>query len=467
MTSLDNIGEANITSNRLDTIMSDNNPNYVFVLDALKRPLLPCKPSLARKLLTAGKAAVYRRYPFTIILKKVVLDVVSESMSLKIDPGSKVTGLALLMGTNLVWVAELTHRGSAIQASLYSRRCLRRSRRSRKTRYRPARYLNRTKPKGWLAPSLMHRVHTTMTWVRRLSRLAPIDTIYQELVRFDMQAMDNTEVSGVEYTQGKLVGYEVREYLLNKWGRKCTYCNAEDVPLQVEHIHPKSRGGTNRVSNLCLACASCNTKKGSRDIKDFLSKRPELLKRILSQAKRPLKDASAVNSTRWALNNALKATGKVVITGSGGLTKYNRVRLGLPKAHYYDAACVGSTPELVLLAGQALSIKATGHGTRQMCRTDKYGFPSRYVPRYKFVHGFQTGDIVRALLTKGKNVGLHTGRVAIRSTGKFNISSTLGLIQGVGYKHCSVVHKKDGYNYTFDRLCTNTLPQPLPNVKPS
>ncbi|WP_204101770.1 MULTISPECIES: HNH endonuclease, partial [Spirulina sp. CCY15215] len=96
------------------------------------------------------------------------------------------------------------------------------------------------------------------------------------------------------------VGYEVREYLLNKWNRKCSYCNAENIPLQVEHIHPKAKGGTNRISNLCLACEPCNTKKGTKDVNIFLAKKPEVLKRILSQAKRPLRDASAVNSTRWA-----------------------------------------------------------------------------------------------------------------------------------------------------------------------
>jgi 5-methylcytosine-specific restriction endonuclease McrA len=384
-------------------------------------------------------------YPFTIILKKVV-DAAPVPLTLKIDPGSKVTGLALLMGTKLIWVAELTHRGAAIKALLYSRHAVRRNRRSRKTRYRPARFLNRTKPKGWLPPSLMHRVHTTMTWVNRLSKVAPIGTIYGELVRFDMQKMDNPEISGIEYQQGELAGYEVREYLLNKWDRKCAYCSIENVPLQVEHIQPRAKGGTDRVSNLCIACEKCNTKKGTQDIRVFLSKKPEVLKKVLAQAKRPLKDAAVVNSTRWRLYDSLKATGKVVVTGSGGMTKYNRVRLGLPKTHYYDAACVGSTPELIVLADQPLNIKAMGHGTRQMCRTDKYGFPCKHVPRFKFVHGYQSGDIVKAVLIKGKYIGTHLGRIAVRSSGSFDVSTVKGLITS-NHKYCRVVHKKDGYKY--------------------
>lgn len=423
-------------------------PNHVFVLDTNRKPLTPCKPSLARKLLSVGKAKVFRLYPFTIILKKEVAED-PQPVSLKIDPGSKVTGFALILNSNLIWVAELTHRGQSIKASLDSRRSLRRNRRSRKTRYRQARFLNRTRSKGWLAPSLQHRVDTTLTWVGKLSKLVPVKTIFQELVRFDLQKMENPEISGVEYQQGELAGYECREYLLNKWDRKCAYCSVEDIPLQVEHIQPKAKGGTNQVSNLCLACEKCNIKKGTKDIKVFLAKKPDILKRIVAQAKRPLKDATAVNSTRWALFGRLKMTGKEIITGSGGLTKFNRIRLGLTKTHFFDAACVGDTHELLVLANQPLSIKATGHGSRQMCRTDKFGFPSRYVPKFKFVKGFQTGDIVKAIVTSGKKMGTYMGRVAVRSSGSFNISAASGLIQGISCKYCQQIHQKDGYGYGF------------------
>ncbi|HAG81269.1 MAG TPA: HNH endonuclease, partial [Cyanobacteria bacterium UBA12227] len=339
-------------------------PNYVFVVDTNRKPLTPCKPSIARKLLTVGKAKVFRLYPFTIILNKEVVDT-PEPLTLKIDPGSKVTGLAILLDSNLIWVESKSNRGQSIKASLESRRALRRGRRNRHTRYRQARFLNRTRSKGWLAPSLQHRVKTTITWVNRLLRCSPIKVVFQELVRFDLQQIENPEISGVEYQQGELAGYEVREYLLNKWDRKCAYCGAKNVPLQIEHIYPKAKGGSNRISNLCLACEPCNIRKGTKDIKVFLAKKPDVLKRVLAQAKHPLKDAAAVNSTRWTLFNQLKETGREISTGSGGLTKFNRTRLELPKTHFFDAACVGDTPELLVLANQPLNIKATGHGSRQ------------------------------------------------------------------------------------------------------
>jgi hypothetical protein len=145
-----------------------------------------------------------------------------------------------------------------------------------------------------------------------------VGAIVQELVRFHLQQLENPEFSGIECQQGELPGYEVREYLLNKWERKCADSSVENIALQVEHIDPRAKGGSNRISNLCLACHSCNQKKETKNIEQFLAKKPDIPKRILAQAKRPLKDAAAVNLTRWALFNRLKETGLPVVTGSGG-----------------------------------------------------------------------------------------------------------------------------------------------------
>ncbi len=422
--------------------------NYVFIIDTNKKPLLPVHPGTARHLLKNGKAAVFHRYPFTLILKAESTEAVRD-IQFKIDPGSKTTGIALTQGAYVIWGAELSHRGQTIKASLESRRSLRRGRRNRHTRYRQPRFLNRLRREGWLAPSLQHRVETTLTWVNKLIKFTPITGISQELVRFDLQQIENPEISGTEYQQGELVGYEVREYLLEKWDRKCSYCDVKDVPLQLEHIVPKAKEGTNRISNLCLACDSCNKKKGTQDIEKFLAKKPEVLKRIKSQAKKPLKDAAAVNSTRWSLMKRLKETGLPVVTGSGGKTKFNRTKLELPKTHWIDAACVGEIENLKVLVTKPLLIKATGHGTRQICRTDKFGFPNRHCSRTKFHFGFQTGDIVKAVVRTGKKIGTYVGRIATRATGSFNISTTNGLVQGISHKYCKAIHKKDGYGYSF------------------
>ena len=131
-----------------------------------------------------------------------------------------------------------------------------------------------------------------MAWVKRIRRWAPVSALSTELVRFDMQAMENPDISGVEYQQGTLAGYELREYLLEKWGRKCMYCDKEGVPLQVEHIHARASGGTDRPSNLGIACQPCNQKKAAGDIRHFLKNSPGRLARIQAQAKRAPKDAA-------------------------------------------------------------------------------------------------------------------------------------------------------------------------------
>lgn len=418
----------------------------VLVIDKHKQPLMPCHPARARQLLKAGKAAVFRRYPFTIILKEREGGKL-QSTTLKIDPGSRQTGLALVSdfqrGKTVIWAAILEHRGHLIKKALESRHAIRRSRRLRKTRYRMARFNNRRKPNGWLPPSLQSRVENIWTWCRRIRNLSPVSDLSQELVKFDTQALQNSEITGVQYQRGTLYGYEVREYLLEKWGRKCAYCNAKDVQLQIEHIIPRSRDGTDRVSNLTLACHACNQSKGSQTAAEF--GHPYIQK----EAKLPLKDAQVVNSTRWVLYHRLESLGIPLEVGSGGRTKFNRTLQNYPKTHWIDAACVGESGAYIHLHWKhiPLHIRATGRGSRQMCRMDKYGFPRTSAKGKKRVYGFQTGDIVKAIVSKGKKNGTYIGRVAVRSSGCFDITTHLGIIQGINHKYCVHLHQADGYTY--------------------
>lgn len=423
----------------------------IFVLDKNLKPLDPCHRARARELLNKGRAKVFKRYPFTIVLQdRTVDDSVTHSHRLKIDPGSKTTGIAVVQEETgrVTQALEISHRGQQIKNALESRRALRRSRRNRKNRYRKPRFLNRTRKQGWLPPSLESRIANIETWVRRLRKLSPIAAISQELVRFDLHKMQNPEISGVEYQRGELFGFEVKEYLLQKWGRKCTYCSAENIPLEIEHLVPKSKGGSNRLSNLTLACRKCNETKSNKPIEQFLKKKPELLKKVLTQAKTPLKDAGAVNATHWELYRRLHSTGLPVEVGSGGRTKFNRQTRELEKQHWTDAACVGaSTREKLLVNGvKCLVVKAKGHGKRQRCGTDRYGFPTRHAPSKKFFMGFQTGDLVKADVTKGKYAGVYSGRIAIRFKPSFKLT-TGGKSFDVHPKYLKTIHKADGYEY--------------------
>jgi len=280
-------------------------------------------------------------------------------------------------------------------------------------------------------------------------RLCPITAISQELARFDTQALEHPDIEGVEYQHGQLSGYEVKEYLLLKWNYQCAYCDGSSVPLELDHICPRSRNGSNRVSNLTLACTSCNQRKSNQDVREFLHDDPARLTRILTHLKAPLQDAAMVNATRWALYARIRALGLPVECGSGGLTKYNRVIRGLEKTHWLDAATVGrSTPaSLIIKDIVPWHIIATGHGSRQMCRMDKYGFPRTGPKRHKRVQGFQTGDLVRAVVTSGTKQGTYVGKVAVRTRGSFNITTAQGLVTDIHHRFCVPIARSDGYTY--------------------
>jgi 5-methylcytosine-specific restriction endonuclease McrA len=379
-------------------------------------------------------------------------------LRLKLDPGSQTTGLALVNDTTgqVVWAGEIAHRGQRVRDALLARQAIRRGRRHRHTRYRPQRFANRRRPDGWLPPSLESRLSNVLTWVARLRKYAPVGMLSQELVRFDTQLLHNAEVSGVAYQQGELAGYEVREYLLEKWGRRCAYCGATGVPLEIEHIVPKSRAGSDRVSNLTLSCKPCNAAKGTRTAAEFGHSE------IAVQAKRPLKDAAAVNATRWALYNRLQqATGLPVEVGTGGRTKWNRTQRKLPKAHWLDAACVGaSTPTILRLTGIVpLVIVAMGRHSRQLCRTNAFGFPDKAPKATSVVAGLRTGDIVRAVVpTTSVKAGVYVGRLAIRATGSCNVKTATGTVEGIHVRYCQSLHRGDGYAYQYQKLGGAALP---------
>jgi hypothetical protein len=224
---------------------------------------------------------------------------------------------------------------------------------------------------------------------------------------------------------------------------------------KIEHIVPRARGGSGRVSNLAVACRPCNETKGTLPVGDFLRDKPDVLKRVLAHATKPLASAAAVNATRWALVEALKRCGLPLELCSGGRTKYNRARLGVPKQHCLDAACGGAVDALRDWDIPVLCIGCTGRGSYGRTRLTAAGFPRGYLTRQKRVHGFQTGDMVKAIVTAGKKAGEYIGRVAIRTSGSFNIQTPTGVVQGISWRHCRVLSRADGYTYHTRARCSS------------
>jgi 5-methylcytosine-specific restriction endonuclease McrA len=465
----------------------------VFVLDKKKQPLMPCTPARARKLLSKQKAVVYRHYPFTIILKERDGGDCQEIQH-KIDQGSKTTGIALVAdfkrGKTVIFAANLNHRGHSISQKLQARAAIRRSRRARNTRYRKPKWTNdmsqkqyahiNQRSKGWLAPSNLSRIDNIINLVHKLQKLVPLTHISVEDVRFDTQLMNNPDIQGKEYQQGTLFETEVKEYLLVLYHHQCAYCGglSNDTILQKEHIVPRSKNGSNRISNLALACYTCNQEKDnllpekwlkqlSKSQSKINQERFKRFSKIAKGIKPSMRDAAAMNTIRKELVKQLSDFGLPVELGSGGLTKFNRTNQHYVKEHWIDAACIGESGEKVIISSKMmpLNIKAMGHGSRQMCRMDKYGFPRTAAKSTMSINGFKTGDLVKAIVTKGKNQGTHTGRVAVRTSGYFNITIQNGILQGISYRDCRLLQQKDGYQYSnlYDKIKNNkTTNVPFP-----
>ena len=443
---------------------------FVFVLDRYGTPLQPCPPARARQLLDRGRAVVHRHTPFVIRLKdRTAADSEVDGVEVGIDPGSKHTGIAVFTQQagerRSRYAVQLDHRGQTICKKLAQRSGYRRRRRSANLRYRASRFSNRTRPpvalhhsqrmppvqsllQGWLAPSLRHRVDTPVSWVDRLCRLAPVRLVHVEWVAFDTHALSaGRPLEGAEYQQGTLHGYEVREYLLAKFDRTCVYCGAIDVPLNIDHVRPRSRGGSDRVTNLALACVPCNQAKANQPVEEFVTD-PKTLAGIRAQAKAPLRDAAAVNATRWALWRALDERLPTRV-GSGGRTKWNRVRNHLPKSHTLDALCVGKLDTVTESVHTVLVAGCAGRGIYARTTSDKHGFPRLRRARTKRYFGFATGDLVRALVPVGKRKGSHIGRVLVRARGSFDITTAHGRQAGISHRYVQLLQRADGYAYTL------------------
>lgn len=455
----------------------NSNNGYVLVVDVHGKPLMPCLSSRAKKMRESKRARIYCMQPFTIqILDRTVNDSVLQDTELKLDPGSKTSGMALcikgaLRGWFMAMAIHIEHRSHQIRDALISRRQIRHGRRNRKTRYRAPRFNNRArKPRTaqgysvWLAPSVVSRIENIVHLAFKFSKYFPILQIGGELNKFDTQKMMNAEISGVEYQRGTLYGFEVREYLLQKHQYTCVYCQksavgakaVKDIRLELDHVVPKSKGGSDRVNNLVLACHCCNQNKGNQSLQEFLKRKPAILKRVQESLDKTLnlQDAAQMNTMRKELYQVLKnRIGLPVQTYTASQTKYNRGIQSYTKDHWVDAACVGDSGNQVNIAHIArVNIwKAVGRGNRQMCLMNKFGFPrtrAKTVKRFMSPEGksFQSGDVVQLKQPSGKYQGKYIGTVSVRADGRFDVTITTQKRITSLWKNIQVISRFNGYH---------------------
>ena len=371
---LSNNSKAHITREQVEHSI------LVFVLNKHYKPLMPCTAGKARRLLKQGKAKVVNLTPFTIQLLHGCSGY-KQDTTVGIDAGYKTVGYSAVTADRELIKGELELRND-VKRLLEKRRKYRRERRNRKW-YRKPRFDNRSRKDGWLPPSLAHKLQSHIKMIERLKRILPITKVVVEVASFDTQKMQNPEIKGVEYQRGELQGYEVREYLLAKWSHKCAYCGKTDVPLEIEHIVPKSRGGSNRVLNLTLSCHECNQKKGNRTAEEFGY--PE----VQARAKEPLRAAAFMNAIRWELVNRLACNWTY-----GSITKYNREKLNLEKSHVNDAFVIAGGNSNHVRTGYAYKARQVRRQNRSMFKANtlKGGMKKRNT--IKEVNGFRRFDKV-------------------------------------------------------------------------
>jgi len=428
----------------------------VLVIDKRKQPCNTISAAYARILLFNKQAVIHKRFPFTIRLRNDNAVLKDRNYTVKLDPGSRTTGVAITDDKDqIVMLAEIEHRGHTIKRSLDKRKSIRHLRRNRKTRYRPARFLNRTRPQGWLAPSIRSRADNVINFVKKYKKLLNVNKVMIENVSFDVAQMSSgTKLWGNDYQQGNLYNKDLRDFIFSKTKGRCSYCGGKAE--EIDHIVPRAKSGTDSTYNLTPTCRLCNEKKSNLLLKEF----GKLMNKDFSklEPKKLPKDAAIVQSAR---NYMVKEISKLVpntTTYDAWMTKYNRDQLGLPKQHYYDALSVGKIPtKFNFLTDKILVISAKGRGSRQMCRMDSYGFPRTSAKASKSVKGFQTGDIVKAVVPFGSKAKAveYLGRVAVRSRGNFDIKTKNGLVKNIGYKYCRIVQRGDGHSYNYKEQYNN------------
>ena len=396
----------------------------VYVIGIDGKPLMPTeRHGKVRHLLCDGLAKVVKRTPFTIQLLYDSTRYIQD-ITMGIDAGSKKAGLSATTAKKELYSAVVELRDDIVKL-LASRSQNRRARRNRKTRYRKPRFNNRknSKKQGWLAPSILHKIDTHIKAIGNVCSILPVKNIVVEVASFDIQKINNPDISGKEYQEGPQLGFwNVREYVLFRDGHKCQCCKgkSKDKILNVHHIESRQTGG-DAPGNLVTLCETCHTAYHKGEIK-----LPKSIKRTDS-----FKDAAFMGIMRWAFYERLKEIHKdkkVSIT-YGYITKKKRIDAGLPKEHYIDARVISGNPYAKPL-GVYYYIKKVRRHNRQIHKVNwlKGGKKKRNQAEYK-VHSYRLFDKVEY---EGKEYFIFGRRVR----GDFDIRDLAGNKVNKGSVSC-------------------------------
>lgn len=398
---------------------------FVYILNCHGHPLMPCSPRKARVLLKAGKAHVVRMVPFTLQLLYGSSGYKQE-VSLGIDAGTQHIGVSATTEKAVLFEAEVQPR-TDIQELLATRSQFRRARRSRKTRYRKCRFLNRKKAEGWLAPSIEHKVAVHLKTIRLVHKILPVRTTMIEVAQFDLQKIRHPEIEGQEYQQGPQLGFwNVREYVLARDGHCCQWCQgkSKDRILNVHHIESRKTGGDS-PENLITLCETCH---------DFIHRTHQEHK--IERKSRGFRDATQMGIMRWRIYEQANLLFPNVGLTYGYITKHTRITNNLEKSHLIDARCISGHP-LASSEGTWYLIKYVRRNNRQLHKaTIRKGGKRLRNTAAKSIQGFRLFDLV-------KYQGTMCFVFGRRSSGYFDLRTLDGtrISASASYKRLTVVQK--------------------------
>lgn len=357
---------------------------FVYVINKHGEPLMPCSPRKARILLKQQKAKVVKPTPFTIQLLYGSSGY-KQPISIGVDAGTKHVGLSATTEKQVLLEGEVQLR-TDIQELLATRLQFRRTRRSRTTRYRQPRFLNRIRKVGWLAPSVQNKVDAHIKMVNLIQRILPVTTLTVEVAQFDTQLLKDPSIKGEEYQQGYQMGFwNTREYIFYRDGHTCQWCKGKkkDKILNAHHIESRKTGGDS-PDNLLTLCESCHTELHQKG-----------LEYLFQRKNKPLRDATQMTVMRWFIYNGLKRCYPDAQFTYGYMTKHTRISHGLAKEHCIDARCISGHP-LAVPTDTTYLWKYVRKNNRQLHKANTLKGGKRKANKAeRFVKGFQLFDKVR------------------------------------------------------------------------
>lgn len=438
----------------------------VCVLNKNNKPLMPCKPQRARKLIKEKKAKVISYKPFTIKLLYSSYGY-TQNTNLGIDLGSKHIGIAITSQDKVLSKGEIELRQD-VSSLIETKSILRRSRRNRKTRYRKCKFNFRNKrvfnaPKGtklkplqkssnskknwrtlatnidssrpddWLPPSIQSKIDNTFFWIDKYYNLLPKCNLSIEVGKFDIAKMINPEIEGTDYQQGEVFGfYNARYFVFARDNYTCQVCKkSKDKILRTHHVLYKSEGGSDRPNNLITVCDDCHTHENHQHsgiFYEWMMKKKKM---------KTYKEPPFMNAMRIRV---FRKYPQANIT-YGSITTVKRKELGLDKTHYNDAIAISGIESIKQNCNTVFKIKqfrkkkrSLHEATARKGRKTKNTESKRNEKNTNFANGFFLNDKVKIF----DHVGYITGFSGTSSAYVKNINDEYITIPEKKYKQVSI-----------------------------